>query len=63
MTTLDGHPTFGHVVGNGVQLLIRQAGVAHQNSNGQNVPASSLVLGSDGYLWYARNDVLGSLLP
>lgn len=63
ITTQDGHPMFGHVVGNAVQMLAGQAGVAHLNTNAQAVPASSLVLGSDGHLWYARNDVLGTVLP
>ncbi len=62
-TTLDGHPMFGHVVGNGAEMLVGQAAAAHQNSNLQDVPASSLVRGSDGHLWYVRNDVIGTLLP
>jgi virginiamycin B lyase len=62
-TTLDGHPWFGHVVGNGAEMLVGQSAVAHQNANFQDVPASSLVRGSDGHLWYARSDVIGTLLP
>ncbi len=63
MTTQDGHPMLGHVLGGAIQMLAGQAAVAHQNTNFQDVPASSLVLGSDGRLWYERNDALGSFAP
>jgi sugar lactone lactonase YvrE len=62
-TSLDGQPIFGHIVGGSVQLLVGQSKVAAQNANFQNGPASSIVLGGDGRIWYSRNDALGSFAP
>ena len=62
-TSLDGQPFFGHVVGGAVQMLVGQSKVAAKNSNFQDVPASSIVLGADGRLWYSRSDSLGSFAP
>lgn len=63
-TSMDGQPVFGHIVAGGaVQMLVGQSKVAAQNANFQAVPASSIVLGADGRMWYSRNDALGSFAP
>jgi streptogramin lyase len=63
LMTVDAHPIFGHAVGGAVQMLVGQSAVARQNGNAQDVPPSSIALGSDGRMWYSRNDALGSFVP